>query len=199
MTSVSVASQKTPLKPNAAARPRVPSAPPSSFPAWTPPDEAGNPRFYSSWGDDGPPATDDEVQRHIFRSNGVIVRMKLKYGTGRYANFYRVARPDGAIGWQMRRPPGFVDVPYVGAVDPFDRRHARQPVYWPEDETDCDALGRLRLGAFCFGGSGDGLPDGCERHVAGRDVVILATPYGHAEEHAQVRPRSPLASRAASR
>jgi hypothetical protein len=51
------------------------------------------------------------VQRHIFRSNGVIVRMKLKYGTGRYANFYRVARPDGAIGWQMRRPPGFVDVP----------------------------------------------------------------------------------------
>jgi lambda repressor-like predicted transcriptional regulator len=187
MAGASVASKTTPLKPHLSARPRAPAAAPSTFPAWTPPDAAGSPRFYSSWGDDGPPAIDGELQRHFFRRDGVIVRIKLRYNTGRYANSYRVTRPDGALGWQMQRPQGFVDVPYVGGVDPFDRRHANQPIYWPEDEKDCDALGRLRLGAFCFGGIGDGLPDGCERHVASRDVVILASQASHAQDHAQVK------------
>ena len=74
----------------------------------------------------------------MFRRDGVIVRIKLKYA-GRYANSYRVTRPDGAVGWQMQRPQGFVDVPYVGAVDPFDRGQAKQPIYWPEDEKELES------------------------------------------------------------
>ena len=35
-------------------------------------------------------------------------------------NWYRVQNADGALGWQAKKPDGFVVVPYVGGADPFD-------------------------------------------------------------------------------
>jgi hypothetical protein len=124
------------------------------------------------------------VGRYVFRRAGVTVRIKMQYATGRYANLYRATRANGAVGWQLPKPEDFEEIPYIGGIDPFARGRANEQIYWPEDEKDCDTLGRLRLPAFTFGGTADGLPDGCEGCVSGRDVVILANNHRRGQEHA---------------
>jgi len=54
------------------------------------------------------------------------------------------------IGWQGKRPDGYRDVPYIGAVDPFDPELAGDTIFWPEGEKDCDTLGNINMPAFTF-------------------------------------------------
>ena len=89
-------------------------------------------------------------------------------------NWYRVQDVDGTLGWQARKPDGFVEVPYVGGVDPFNQEVIADDIYWPEGEKDVDTLIRIGLLAVTFGGTGDGLPEGCAAHFAGRNVIVLA-------------------------
>jgi putative DNA primase/helicase len=59
-------------------------------------------------------------------------------------------------------------------ADPFDREVADDTIRWPEGEKDVETLSNQLLLAVTFGGTGDGLPAGCERYFADRDVVILS-------------------------
>jgi hypothetical protein len=155
-----------------------------SYPAQTPPSADGRPKFFVG-GDDGPRVAPDELRRHVYRRHGNPVRIKLKFRSGHFANWYRVADVNGAAGWQSEKPQGYVDVPFVGAINPFEPELGSEPVFWPEGEKDCDTLGLLYLPAFTFGGTGDGLPQGCKRWIADRDVVILADNDSGGREHAQ--------------
>jgi hypothetical protein len=98
----------------------VASSKPILFPIATPPDEQGKPTFHQ-WEKDGPPVRSDEKRRHLFARDGEPVRIKVMQKKGGAANWYRVKNGDGAIGWQARKPQGFVEVPYVAGADPFDR------------------------------------------------------------------------------
>lgn len=169
-------------KPRTVAMPDESRIAPASFPPRTSPDNDGKPRFLVA-GDEGPRIRDDEKRRHIFCRGGVPVRIKIVKKNGDALNVYRVADSDGATGWQWRKPEGFLDVPYF-AIDPFTTASVEQPVYWPEGEKDVDTLAKLGAPAFTFGGTGDGLPLGCELYVAGREVVILADNDKAGREHA---------------
>jgi hypothetical protein len=50
--------------------------PPKAFPARTPPDKDGKPGFVVA-GDEGPPARDKELRRHVYRQGDVPVRIKI--------------------------------------------------------------------------------------------------------------------------
>lgn len=143
---------------------------------------SGKPAF-TPGGNDGPDRFHDEVRRHVYRRDGKAVRIKIKRAVG-YSNWYRVVI-DRLDGWQAAKPDGYVAVPYVGAIDPFDPELAHDLLYWPEGEKDCDTLGKAHLPAFTFGGAGDGLPDGVADYVRGRHVVILADNDAAGREHAQ--------------
>jgi hypothetical protein len=134
-------------------------------------------------GSEGPAVSADEVRRHIYRHNGLAVRIKVKRGSGRYVNWYRVAR-DGLLGWQPAKPENYQARPYVGSVDPFGLAFAVTLIYWPEGEKDCDTLGKAGLPAFTFGGTGDGLPDGIADYLRSRDVVVFADNDPGGREHA---------------
>ena len=144
------------------------------LPDWTPPDEAGKPTFYGV-GVAEPKLLDGEVRRHVYRRDGEPIRVKVKLSTGGFRDFYRVRRPDdGAVGWQARKPEGYVPMPYVGpadAFDPFDPEMTGETLFWPEGEKDVDTLQRAGLVAFTFGGASD-VPD-CGTLIAGRDLVVL--------------------------
>lgn len=144
-------------------------------------DAAGRrPRFFS--GDEGPRAAPDEVRRHVYRRGGRPVRIKVKRNDG-FVNWYRVL--DGEQeGWQAGKPDGYVPCPYTGAIDPFDRELEGDILFWPEGEKDCDSLGNKALPAFTFGGTGDGLPEGCPEYVRGRHLVILADNDDPGRKHA---------------
>jgi hypothetical protein len=87
---------------------------PATFPARTPPDQDGKPRFVVA-GDDGPRIRDDEKRRHVYRAGGVPVRIKIMRKDGNAMNVYRVADTDGTIGWQYRKPERYAAVPYLSA------------------------------------------------------------------------------------
>src|SRR5262245_15997341 len=59
--------------------------------------------------------------------------MKIKRADGTFVQWYRV-RDGNVIGWQGKRPDGYRDVPYIGAVDPFDPELAGDTIFWPEGE-----------------------------------------------------------------
>jgi putative DNA primase/helicase len=141
---------------------------PQTFPSRTAPDQDGKPRFVIS-GEEGPRIRNDERRRHVYRQGGVPVRIKIIRDNGDAFNVFRVA-DDSATGWQYRKPEGFQTVPYFVGSDPF----GSDQLFWPEGEKDVETLARLGLPAFTFGGTGDGLPDGCAAYVAGRAVVILS-------------------------
>ncbi|HEV2605007.1 MAG TPA: bifunctional DNA primase/helicase [Microvirga sp.] len=144
------------------------------FPDWTPPDDDGKPLFTGA-GKREPDLIRGEVRRHIYFRDGEPVRVKVKRGPRGWLDLYRVRRPsDGAIGWQAKRPVGYVHVPYTGpagALDPFDREHLDEPLLWPEGERDVDTLQKHGSLAFTFGGSSD-VPELAEELVAGRDLII---------------------------
>ena len=47
------------------------------MPSRTLPDDKGKPKFHL-WGDDGPPRRENEIRRHVYRSAGRAVRIKVK-------------------------------------------------------------------------------------------------------------------------
>jgi putative DNA primase/helicase len=151
---------------------------PQTFPARTTPDQEGKPRFVVA-GDEGPRVRNDEKRRHAYREGGVPVRIKIIRDNGDAFNVFRVS-DGGNTGWQYRKPDGFQAVPYFVGADPFEA----DQLYWPEGEKDVETLARLKLPAFTFGGTGDGLPDGCAAYVAGRAVVILSDNDSGGRKHA---------------
>lgn len=124
-----------------------------------------------------PPPVNGELRgrRHAYRRDGKAIRFKIKKTEGApWIDFYRVRVPKtGREGWQAQRPRGFVPMPYVGAVDPFDAEVVADTAFWAEGEKDVDTLGRLGLPAFTFGSATD-VPKGCGALLRGRDIVILS-------------------------
>jgi hypothetical protein len=133
-------------------------------------------------GDGGPPRLAEENRRHVYKRDGVPVRIKIKRSMG-YVNWYRVTSA-GRDGWQAGKPAGYEACPYVGPVDPFDPELAADLLYWPEGEKDCDTLGSVGLPALTFGGAGDGLPDRAADFLVKRHVVILADNDTAGRDHA---------------
>ena len=127
-------------------------------------------------GEQEPPPVAHEVvrRRHAYRRDGQAVRFKIKKSRGApFIDFYLVRDPELRVTeWQAIKPEGYIPVPYVSTLDPFDGELSRDVVFWPEGEKDVDSLARLGLPAFTFGGASD-VPDGCGELLAGPDVVIL--------------------------
>jgi putative DNA primase/helicase len=42
------------------------------------------------WGDDGPPKRSDEMRRHVYLLDRLVIRIKIKSRDGRYVNWYRL-------------------------------------------------------------------------------------------------------------
>ena len=125
---------------------------------------------------DVPPKIHDELpgRRHVYRRGGHAVRAKIKRASGGFIDLYRVTHPEtGEIGWQPKKPEGYVVTPYVGAINPFTDATTFSTIFCPEGEKDADTLGTQGLPAFTFGGASD-IPEGCQEFVRGRDVVVLA-------------------------
>jgi hypothetical protein len=154
----------------------------------------GKPRFIVA-GDEGPRTWPNDVRRHVFRRDGVPVRIKVKYrkqdGRTPFANWYRVVDADGATGWQNEKPAtGFVDMPYIThGTSPFDQEMRGERLWWPEGEKDVDSITGNGGLAFTFGGIGDRLPvsmvDRCQDYLSGRDIIILPDNDDEGREHAQ--------------
>jgi drug/metabolite transporter (DMT)-like permease len=155
-----------------------------AFPPRTQPDKDGKPWFQIG-GNEGPPKRADEKRRHVFVRESEPVRIKIMLENGGAVNWYRVQAADSALGWQARKPDGFHEVPYVGGADPFDREVITDDIYWPEGEKDVDTLNRLGLLATTFGGTADGLPEGCAAYFVGRNVVVLADNDTGGRQHAE--------------
>jgi putative DNA primase/helicase len=168
------------------ALPPLPNVDPAkpTLPHRTQPDNDGKPRFLMV-GNEGPPRGDAEKRRHVFVRESEPVRIKVMLKNGGAVNWYRVRDADGTLGWQARKPDGFTPVPYLGGADPFDREVIADEIYWPEGEKDVDTLNRLGLLATTFGGTGDGLPEGCATYFAGRNVVVLADNDAGGRQHAE--------------
>jgi hypothetical protein len=154
----------------------------ADLPERSPPDHEGRRPIFFAGQDHGPRYADDEVRRHVYRREGIPVRIKVKRRDG-FVNWYRV-NDNGVEGWQAGKPEGYRPCPYVGAIAPFDAELEGDVLYWPEGEKDCDALGNLAWPVFTFGGTGDGLPDGIIECVRGRQLVILADNDKTGREHA---------------
>jgi hypothetical protein len=158
-----------------------------TFPSRTPPDDKGKPAFVVA-GDAGPDVGRNELRCHIYRREGVPVRIKIKFRDGRFANWYRVTDAGGATGWQAARPADYIDVPYVTqGMNPFDAEAIDDAIFWPEGEKDVDALTRLGVLALTFGGTGDGLPPSATEYLVNREVLILADNDDPGRKHAQAK------------
>jgi hypothetical protein len=156
-----------------------------SIPSRTQPGKDGKPRFLT-FGDEGPPKRNDEKRRHAYLRDSLPVRIKVMRKNGGAVNWYRVRASDGTLGWQARKPDGFVEVPYVGETsNPFDQELVDDELYWPEGEKDVDTVNRLGLRAITFGGTGDGLPEGCAAHFVMRNVVVLSDNDKGGRDHAE--------------
>ena len=144
-------------------------------------------KFYP-WGDDGPPRRGNEARRHVYRRDGVSVRIKIKNasnGNGSaFVNWYRVRDGDVTC-WQAKKPDSFQSVSYIGAINPFDSELVDNSIFWPEGEKDCDTLGRKNMPAFTFGGCGDGLPNTAAKYLSKRHIVILADNDDPGRDHAE--------------
>jgi putative DNA primase/helicase len=155
-----------------------------SLPPRTPQDKDGKPRFQIG-GDEGPPKWGHEKRRHFYKDGGVSVQVKIMKEGGGASNWYRVVDHDGRTGWQAEKPHQFRAVPFFHKIDPFDREVVDDPLWWPEGERDAETLSSQLLLAVTFGGIGDGLPAGCERYFANRDVVILSDNDEGGRSHAE--------------
>lgn len=153
---------------------------PGAFPSRTAPDKDGKPRFKPG-GDEGPPVRNGEKRRHVYTQGGVPLRVKVIAADGGAFNVYRVSH-EHASGWQYAKPDGFRGLPYFVGASPFE---SEQPIYWPEGEKDVETLAKAGLPAFTFGGTGDGVPDGCAAYVARKSVVILADNDEGGRRHAE--------------
>jgi Protein of unknown function (DUF3987) len=128
---------------------------------------------------------DNEVRRHTYRRADVPVQINIKFSDGRWAQWFRVCGEEGRLGWQPKKPSGYLAVPYFPLKsNPFDQDPAGSEIGWPEGERDANTLARLGLPSFTFGGTA-GLPDGTEQFVVGRRVVIFADNDGSGLAHAE--------------
>ncbi|MBV8829698.1 MAG: hypothetical protein JO108_10785 [Acidobacteriaceae bacterium] len=90
--------------------------------------------------------------RHIYRRPNQPVRAKVKRKAGDLWDVYRVTHPEtGEIGWQAKKPAGYILTPYIGAVDPFADSSAGAVIFFAEGERDVETLAHLGLPAFAFG------------------------------------------------
>ena len=167
---------------NVAITPAEAMAAPVVFSPRTAPDKDGKPRFMKA-GEEGPRVRDGETRRHIYRQGSIPVRIKVIANNGDAFNVYRVADEIGETGWQYAKPDSFKAMPYA-AAGTFDHEGS---LYWPEGEKDVDTLTKAGLPAFTFGGTGDGLPEGCGAYVAGKAVVILADNDVAGRKHAEAK------------
>ena len=150
------------------------------------------------WGDNGPPQQRGEIRRHVYRREGVPVRIKIKQSGNGFTNWYRIFRDGKPIGWQAKKPEDYQAAPYVTAdLDPFDPELRNDQLFWPEGEKDVDTLNKLNLPAFTFGG-GDGLPGGVEHYLKDRRLVILADNDEPGRTHAEKKATLAHAAAAAS-
>jgi putative DNA primase/helicase len=162
---------------------------PESLPPRTSPDKDGKPRFIAG-GEIGPPRRSDEIRRHVYKMGTTAVRFKIiRTGDAGALNWYRVLSGD-ISGWQLRKPEGFKEGPFIGVLDAFDSdsfdpTQASKRLYWPEGEKDVETVSGKGGLAFTFGGCGDGLPAGCEEYVRGRHLVILADNDSEGHKHAE--------------
>jgi putative DNA primase/helicase len=155
---------------------------------------AASPVKVHLWGNDGPPVQQSEIRRHFYlidpanhKSGAAKIKIKRKgQPKDTWVSYYRSFRHDTPIGWQDRKPDGYVDVPYVTpSIYPFDPELKGDQIHWTEGEKDTDTLNELNLPAFTFGGTGDGLPDGIEHYLTGRHLVILADNDEGGRAHAE--------------
>jgi hypothetical protein len=181
------------------AKPQAPSSPQSrrtiQIPPRTTPDKDGKPKFIIA-GDEGPPRWDNEIRRHVYRRDGVPVRVKIKYRARvndktNWANWYRI-HDSNTLGWQAAKPDGYRDTPYVTfGSNPFDPEAQDDDLHWPEGEKDVDGITESGGLAFTFGGTGDGLTDDVKaivaEYVSGRDVVIPVDNDQGGRDHAQCK------------
>jgi putative DNA primase/helicase len=160
----------------------------SGFPAWTEPDKRGKPEFHR-FGEEGPPVRPNEIRRHVYSLDRHARRMKIKFKSAsdqaKWFNAYRVVNRDGVVGWQYTKPIDYGLISYPPGINPFDPELGADDLYWPEGEKDTDSIVRLGLLAITFGGTGDGLPVGCEAFFVGRNVVILADNDTGGRQHAE--------------
>jgi putative DNA primase/helicase len=136
------------------------------------PDATNGARFIA--GDDVP-VQSGELRRHVYCSQDDErrpVRCKVKVDGRGFVDWYRVRLGD-AIGWQPKKPGGYVSVPYVGGGAPFDAELMADELYWPEGEKDVDTLAGLGFAAFTFGGASD-VPDVAANYARDRHIIILA-------------------------
>ena len=165
-------------RPQPAARPQEPARPVAKLhdvpiPVWTEPDGKGRLLLFAH-GLDEPKPMNGEIRRHRYIRNGVAVRAKIKKADGAWTDIYRVRRTDNVVGWQAKKPAGFVPVPYLGpagAIDGFDPELADEPLWWAEGEKDVDSLQQIGLAAFTFGSASD-VP-ACEELIRSRDLIIV--------------------------
>ena len=110
-----------------AARPVLPTGFPV-LPTGTP-----GAKFVASSADDSPEICDElPNRRHVYRRGGQPVRAKIKRASGGFIDLYRVTHPEtGEIGWQPKKPEGYVVTPYVGAIDPFTEARTSPPYSVP--------------------------------------------------------------------
>ena len=143
------------------------------IPVWTEPGVDGKPPLVAVGLAELRPLN-GEVRRHAYRRDGEVIRLKIKKADG-WLDCYRVRRPgDGALGWQTKKPAGFVPMPYqgpAGAIDGFDPELLGETLWWCEGERDADTLQALGLAAFTFGSASDVPP--CADLLRGRDLIVL--------------------------
>jgi hypothetical protein len=175
----------TPCKPRAreVMAPEASQRDSETFPPRTAPDVDGKPRFVAA-GDEGPPCFMDEKRRHVYKSGATPIKIKVMRKNGDAHIWYRVS-DNGATGWQLRKPVGFREVPFIGSLDPYNPERSDELVYWPEGEKDTDSITARGALALTFGGAGDGLPADCEEYLRGRHVVILADNDAPGRKHAE--------------
>lgn len=160
------------------------SAIPGKRPNLTKPDANGKPSF-RRWGAEGPPPRAGQKRRHIYTKDSDPVRIKVMLQEGGAVNWYRVQDSAGNMGWQARKPMGYVEVPYTGGTDPFDLEVRDDALFLPEGEKDCDTLVSIGLPAMTFGGTGDGAPAELADYCVGRNVIILADNDEGGRDHAE--------------
>ena len=140
--------------------------------------------------DKGPPRHFNETRRHVYKAGTVPVQTKIMLaGDAGAVNWYCVTDNLGLSGWQKRKPEGFKNVPYIGSLDPFDADilnsdESLKTLYWTEGEKDVETVSAKGGFAFTFGGTGDGLPPGCEEYVRNRNLAILVDNDAGGREHA---------------
>ena len=163
----------------APARPQEPDRPAPKLhdvpiPNWTEPDGNGKLLLFAH-GLDEPKPMNGEVRRHRYVRDGAAARIKIKKADGAWVDIYRVLRTaDEVMGWQAKKPAGFLPMPYLGpagAIDGFDPEMIGETLWWVEGERDCDTVQQVGLCGFTFGSASD-VPD-CRELLRGRDVVIV--------------------------